>query len=66
MKNIESKTEYVNLPIVSQAITQTFPRGAEVVVKTLIKNGVDTVFGYPGGAVLHIYDEIWRYRDEIT
>jgi acetolactate synthase-1/2/3 large subunit len=32
----------------------------------LIKNGVGTIFGLPGGAVLHIYDEIWRFRDEIT
>jgi acetolactate synthase-1/2/3 large subunit len=43
-----------------------FPRGAEILVKGLIKNGVDTIFGLPGGAVLHIYDEIWRFRDEIT
>ncbi|MGB7069353.1 MAG: biosynthetic-type acetolactate synthase large subunit [Pyrinomonadaceae bacterium] len=43
-----------------------FPRGAEIVVRGLIKNGVDTLFGLPGGAVLHIYDEIWRFRDEIT
>ena len=42
------------------------PRGAEIVVRGLIKNGVDTIFGLPGGAVLHIYDEIWRFRDEIT
>ncbi|MEZ5346328.1 MAG: biosynthetic-type acetolactate synthase large subunit [Pyrinomonadaceae bacterium] len=41
-------------------------RGAEIIVKGLIKNGVDTVFGLPGGAVLFIYDEIWRFRNEIT
>ncbi len=41
-------------------------RGAEVLVRGLIRNGVDTIFGLPGGAVLHIYDELWRYRDEIT
>ena len=35
-------------------------------MRGLIKNGVDTIFGLPGGAVLHIYDEIWRFRDEIT
>ena len=28
--------------------------------------GVDSIFGYPGGAVLHIYDELWRARDRIT
>ncbi len=40
--------------------------GAEVLVRGLIRNGVDTIFGLPGGAVLHIYDELWRFRDEIT
>lgn len=32
----------------------------------MIANGVDTIFGLPGGAVLHIYDELWRYREETT
>ncbi|MBX3288463.1 MAG: biosynthetic-type acetolactate synthase large subunit [Acidobacteria bacterium] len=41
-------------------------RGAEILIKGLIANGVDTIFGLPGGAVLHIYDELWRYREEIT
>src|SRR5688500_11331348 len=41
-------------------------RGAEILIRSLIGNGVDTVFGLPGGAVLHIYDEIWRYRDQIN
>lgn len=41
-------------------------RGAEILIKGLIANGVDTIFGLPGGAVLHIYDELWRYRDQIT
>ena len=34
--------------------------GAKMVVKALIDQGVDTVFGYPGGAVLPIYDEIFQ------
>src|SRR5215204_4794754 len=42
------------------------PRGAEILVRGLIRNGVDKIFGLPGGAVLHIYDELWRFRDEIT
>ncbi|MEQ1646414.1 MAG: thiamine pyrophosphate-binding protein, partial [Pyrinomonadaceae bacterium] len=41
-------------------------RGAEILMRALVDNGVDTVFGLPGGAVLHIYDELWRYRDSIT
>ena len=32
--------------------------GAEIIVKCLIEQGVDTIFGYPGGAVLNIYDAL--------
>ena len=40
--------------------------GAEILVENLVWEGVDTIFGYPGGAVLHIYDELWRARERIT
>ena len=43
-----------------------FPRGAEILVEALVHEGVDSIFGYPGGAVLHIYDELWRARERIT
>ncbi len=36
-------------------------RGAEILMRALVDNGVDTVFGLPGGAVLHIYDELFPY-----
>src|SRR2546428_3860337 len=42
------------------------PRGAEILVEGLLHEGIDSIFGYPGGAVLHIYDELWRARDRIT
>ncbi len=38
--------------------------GAEMVIQALVDNGVDTIFGYPGGAVLPIYDEIFQ-QDEV-
>jgi acetolactate synthase I/II/III large subunit len=41
------------------------PRGAEVLIEALLHEGVDSIFGYPGGAVLHIYDELWRYRGRV-
>jgi acetolactate synthase-1/2/3 large subunit len=44
----------------------SLPKGAEVLITALIQEGVDTIFGYPGGAVLHIYDELWRARDQIS
>ncbi len=41
------------------------PRGAEILVEALLHEGVEAIFGYPGGAVLHIYDELWRVRDRL-
>ena len=39
--------------------------GAEIVVACLKEQGVDTVFGYPGGAILNIYDALYKHSDEI-
>jgi acetolactate synthase-1/2/3 large subunit len=39
--------------------------GARILIETLIEQGVNTVFGYPGGAVLFIYDELFKHRDRI-
>lgn len=39
--------------------------GAEIVVECLKEQGVDTVFGYPGGTILNIYDELYKHSDEI-
>jgi acetolactate synthase-1/2/3 large subunit len=47
-------------------ISTATPTGAEMLIQALVYEGVDTIFGYPGGAVLHIYDELWRARDQIT
>lgn len=40
--------------------------GSQILAEVLIENGVDTVFGYPGGAVLNIYDALYAYKDKIT
>jgi acetolactate synthase-1/2/3 large subunit len=39
--------------------------GSEILIQCLIEQGVDTIFGYPGGAVLNIYDALYKYRDDI-
>ncbi len=39
--------------------------GAEILMECLLEQGVDTIFGYPGGAVLNIYDEIYKYQDKL-
>lgn len=39
--------------------------GSDIIAEVLIEHGVDTVFGYPGGAVLNIYDALYKYQDKI-
>ena len=40
--------------------------GAKIIMETLVEQGVDTVFGYPGGQVINLYDELYNYRDKIN
>lgn len=40
-------------------------RGAQIVIEVLKEEGVDTVFGYPGGTILNIYDELYKHSKEI-
>lgn len=40
--------------------------GSDILMECLLEQGVDTVFGYPGGAVLNIYDALYKYSDRIT
>lgn len=39
--------------------------GAQIVIECLKEQGVDTVFGYPGGAILNVYDELYKHSNEI-
>lgn len=39
--------------------------GADILIKTLIEQGCDTVFGYPGGQILNVYDSLYKYQNEI-
>src|SRR5690242_2803936 len=53
-----------SLPEPARAEPQASPcvgvemRGARILLEALVREGVETIFGYPGGAVLHIYDEL--------
>ncbi|CEG25801.1 acetolactate synthase large subunit [Bacillus sp. B-jedd] len=51
------------MPAMERAVTPK--TGADVLIESLVSEGVDTIFGYPGGAVLPIYDAIYRARDQI-
>ena len=39
--------------------------GSEIIIECLKEQGVDTVFGYPGGSILNVYDELYKHSDEI-
>lgn len=39
--------------------------GAEIIIECLKEQKVDTVFGYPGGAILNVYDALYKHSDEI-
>lgn len=41
-------------------------KGSDIVVECLLEQGVETVFGYPGGTILEIYDSLYKYQDKIN
>jgi acetolactate synthase-1/2/3 large subunit len=61
MSNAEAKQDAPK----TKAKTPAQMTGAEMVIKALIEQGVEVIFGYPGGAVLPIYDEIFKNQDKI-
>ncbi len=53
-------------PEQQQDVKKTTVSGAEAVVLALIAEGVDTLFGYPGGAIMPVYDALYDYMDQIN
>jgi acetolactate synthase I/II/III large subunit len=47
-----------------EAVPETM-RGARIILESLLKEGVTTVFGYPGGAILHVYDELAKIKGRL-
>ena len=40
--------------------------GAEAVIRCLLAEGVDLIYGYPGGAIMPVYDELYKFQDELN
>lgn len=59
------KTETVNK---TQSMAEKTERitGSEAVIRCLIEEGVDILYGYPGGAIMPVYDELYKFQDQIT
>ena len=40
--------------------------GSEAVIRSFLEEGVETIFGYPGGAIIPVYDALYDYRDKVN
>ena len=51
-----------------QGASQPLPHisGSEALIRSFLAEGVDTIFGYPGGAIIPVYDALYDYRDRIN
>ena len=56
-KTIEAKNKTIET---TERIT-----GCEAIIRCLIAEGVDILYGYPGGAIMPVYDELFKYQDKI-
>ncbi|MGG6230721.1 biosynthetic-type acetolactate synthase large subunit [Tenacibaculum sp. SDUM215027] len=59
---MEIKTKKLTEEAITSKVTIT---GAEAVVKCLLEEGVDLLYGYPGGAIMPVYDELYKYQDKL-
>lgn len=59
------KTETANK---TQNVTENTERitGSEAIIRCLIAEGVDILYGYPGGAIMPVYDELYKFQDKIS
>ena len=57
-----SQTQVVKKPITDKSVKIS---GAEAVIKCLLEEGVDLLYGYPGGAIMPVYDELYKYQDKL-
>lgn len=59
------KPQTINKQQETQPATQ-YISGSEAVLKCILQQGINTIFGYPGGAIMPIYDALYSYQDKIT
>ena len=63
MNKMEKESTLVSMPDINDGSRIS---GSEAVIRSLISEGVDTVFGYPGGAIMPIYDEVFKFDEQIS
>ncbi len=50
----------------TEVLTTEKLTGKEAIIKCLLAEGVETLYGYPGGAIMPVYDELYKYQDELN
>ena len=59
------ETQTIKLQAVDSQVTERIT-GKEAIIRCLLAEGVDTLYGYPGGAIMPVYDELYKYQDKIN
>lgn len=62
---VKAKTQEKKQPEAKPTAATEQISGAEAVLRCLLAEGVDTIFGYPGGAIMPVYDELFHYEDRL-
>lgn len=64
------KKQHMNTAVKKEAQSNTHKAirisGSEAVVRCLLEEGVDILYGYPGGAIMPVYDELYKFQDKLT
>lgn len=62
---MKKKVQSIRAAVATKASTKKKTTGAEAVILCLLEEGIDTIFGYPGGAIMPVYDKLYFYQDQL-
>ena len=60
---MKTKDQIALQEVVTKSITIS---GAEAVIRCLLAEGIDLIYGYPGGAIMPVYDELYKFQDQLN
>src|ERR1043165_7804391 len=66
MDALQTKTKVKAVTVADEAPVAKKVTGSEVLLRSLVNEGVTTLFGYPGGAIMPVYDALYSYADKLT
>jgi acetolactate synthase-1/2/3 large subunit len=68
MDALQTKSKVKTVPVAEQQLAQVGKKisGSEILLRSLVNEGVTTLFGYPGGAIMPVYDALYHYADKLN